>query len=89
MYRVGNQEELRDRVVECTNVLKQMSKQITVIDSPNEIAKVQSIIRQVELNDLIINQLLKQLYFDKYTHRKLFDATMTFLFNYAMKSPTA
>jgi hypothetical protein len=66
-----------------------MSKQITVIDSPDEIAKVQNIIRQVELNDLIINQLLKQLYFDKYTHRKLFEVTMNFLFNYVRKSPTA
>lgn len=66
-----------------------MSKQILVIDSPDEITKVQNIIRQLELNDLIINKLLKQLYFDKYTHRKLFDATMDFLFNYVMKSPSA
>ena len=72
MARLGKNEDSKTLAKDLRMIINRLRFFIEVRDDPRERLKVQNMIRNVDLVDLLLDKLFKGLYYDRVTHRLMF-----------------
>lgn len=80
LARLGKNEDTKTRIGDLQMIISQLKTMLSQkTDEPQELHKIQNLMRNVEIVDSLFNKLFKGVYYDRILHRKLFQEALDFL----------
>ena len=87
IFRVATSDHLTSKLSEAIKLFQKLVKMLQTAEDDGLKLKLQNMMKQVDIVDIIVNRLMKRLYYDKQHYKKLFSTMLEVLYEYSYKNP--
>ena len=86
IFKVGSGVEIQTLLTDAISITNKLSFKLIMVEG-TERRKIQNIMKQVDIVDIVINKLMKRLYYDSRYYKKLYSSVFNMLYEYSYRNP--